>query len=92
MHQPQDARLRDISAVRLATQTEFRAMEDRLRLQFGFGWASGDQRADPAGWRAEHALAHPLGLPTLPGCNRVRRQHDVHASFVSTPTTASTSS
>lgn len=24
------------------TQTEFRAVEDKLRLQFGFGWASGD--------------------------------------------------
>jgi uncharacterized protein (TIGR04551 family) len=26
----------------LATQSEFRAIEDRLRIQFGFGWASGD--------------------------------------------------
>jgi uncharacterized protein (TIGR04551 family) len=26
----------------IATQTEFRAVEDKLRLQFGFGWASGD--------------------------------------------------
>jgi uncharacterized protein (TIGR04551 family) len=26
----------------VASQTEFRAIEDRLRLQFGFGWASGD--------------------------------------------------
>jgi uncharacterized protein (TIGR04551 family) len=26
----------------LATQTELRAIEDRLRLQFGFGWSSGD--------------------------------------------------
>jgi uncharacterized protein (TIGR04551 family) len=26
----------------LATQTEFRTVEDRLSLQFGFGWASGD--------------------------------------------------
>jgi uncharacterized protein (TIGR04551 family) len=26
----------------LATQTELKAVEDRLRLQFGFGWASGD--------------------------------------------------
>jgi uncharacterized protein (TIGR04551 family) len=26
----------------IATQTEFRAIEDRLRLQFGFGYASGD--------------------------------------------------
>lgn len=26
----------------LATQTEYRAVEDKLRLNFGFGWASGD--------------------------------------------------
>jgi uncharacterized protein (TIGR04551 family) len=26
----------------VATQTEYKAMEDRLRLQFGFGWSSGD--------------------------------------------------
>jgi uncharacterized protein (TIGR04551 family) len=26
----------------LATQTEFRAVEDKLHLNFGFGWASGD--------------------------------------------------
>jgi uncharacterized protein (TIGR04551 family) len=29
----------------IATQTEFRAVEDKLDLQFGFGWASGDQYA-----------------------------------------------
>jgi len=26
----------------LATQSEFRALDDKLRLDFGFGWASGD--------------------------------------------------
>ncbi len=26
----------------LATQTELRAVEDKLKIQFGFGWASGD--------------------------------------------------
>jgi uncharacterized protein (TIGR04551 family) len=26
----------------LATQSEFRAIEDKLRIQFGFGWSSGD--------------------------------------------------
>lgn len=26
----------------LTTQTEYRTVEDKLRLQFGFGWASGD--------------------------------------------------
>ena len=35
----QDAKIRQYG---LTTQTEFRAVEDKLRLQFGFGWASGD--------------------------------------------------
>ncbi len=30
----------------LVTQTEFRAVEDKLDLQFGFGWASGDPYAN----------------------------------------------
>jgi uncharacterized protein (TIGR04551 family) len=30
----------------LATQTELKAVEDKLRLQFGFGWASGDPDLD----------------------------------------------
>ena len=30
----------------MATQSEFRAIEDRLRIQFGFGWASGDPDLD----------------------------------------------
>ena len=30
----------------LATQTEFKAIEDKLRLNFGFGWASGDPWQD----------------------------------------------
>jgi uncharacterized protein (TIGR04551 family) len=30
----------------LTTQTEFKAVEDKLRLQFGFGWASGDPWAE----------------------------------------------
>jgi uncharacterized protein (TIGR04551 family) len=32
----------DIRQFGLATQTEFKAVEDKLHLQFGFGWASGD--------------------------------------------------
>jgi uncharacterized protein (TIGR04551 family) len=36
----------------LATQTEFRAVEDKLDLQFGFGWASGDQYAANNGTNA----------------------------------------
>jgi uncharacterized protein (TIGR04551 family) len=31
----------------LATQTEWKAVEDRLRLQFGFGWSSGDSGVYP---------------------------------------------
>ena len=40
----------------VATQSEFRAVEDKLRLQFGFGWASGDPWAT--------TLAAPNGLRT----------------------------
>jgi uncharacterized protein (TIGR04551 family) len=32
----------DIMQFGVATQTEWKAVEDRLRLQFGFGWSSGD--------------------------------------------------
>jgi len=32
----------------VVTQTEFRAVEDKLDLQFGFGWASGDAYANNA--------------------------------------------
>jgi uncharacterized protein (TIGR04551 family) len=32
----------------LATQTEFRAVDDKLDLNFGFGWASGDAYANNA--------------------------------------------
>jgi len=32
----------DIRQFGLATQTEFKAVEDKLHLMFGFGWASGD--------------------------------------------------
>lgn len=31
----------------VTTQTELKAVEDRLRLQFGFGWASGDANLKP---------------------------------------------
>jgi len=35
----------DIRQFGVATQTEFRAVDDKLDLQFGFGWASGDSSA-----------------------------------------------
>lgn len=43
----------------VATQTEYRAMEDKLRLHFGFGWSSGDpwQRSlNPAPGEAQTEL------------------------------------
>jgi len=33
----------------LTTQTEYRAIDDKLDLQFGFGWASGDPNAENNG-------------------------------------------
>lgn len=49
----------------LAMQTELKAVEDKLRVQFGFGWASGD--ADLA-----DGSIHPTGLQLQPqqGYNR----------------------
>lgn len=49
----QNAKIRQFG---LATQTEFRAIEDKLRLSFGFGWASGDP------W-VEGLTARGAGLP-----------------------------
>ena len=37
----------DIMQFGVATQTEWKAVEDRLRLQFGFGWSSGDSGLNP---------------------------------------------
>lgn len=42
---PQNANVADPVKIRqfgLATQSEYRAVEDKLRLQFGFGWGSGN--------------------------------------------------
>jgi uncharacterized protein (TIGR04551 family) len=46
----------------LATQTEFRAIDDKLDLQFGFGWASGDAYANNAGQNA--LQPSPTGFQT----------------------------
>lgn len=46
---PASAKVDDPIKVRmwgLATQTEFRAVEDKLRIQFGHGWASGDPNVE----------------------------------------------
>jgi uncharacterized protein (TIGR04551 family) len=44
----------------VVTQTEFRAIEDKLDLQFGFGWSSGDPYATNGGTNA----LSPSGLQT----------------------------
>lgn len=48
----------------VTTQTEFRAIDDKLDLQFGFGWASGDSRAatlaPPNGIRPELNQTGPI--------------------------------
>ncbi|MBX3259897.1 MAG: TIGR04551 family protein [Labilithrix sp.] len=46
---PASARVNDPIKIRmwgLATQAEFRAVEDKLRIQFGHGWASGDPNVE----------------------------------------------
>lgn len=46
---PARAKVNDPLKIRmwgLTTQSEFRAVEDKLRLQFGFGWASGDPNVE----------------------------------------------
>ena len=56
----------DIRQFGLATQTEWKAVEDRLRLQFGFGWASGDSGlyADEATGRVRTSTLSPARAGT----------------------------
>ena len=56
----------------LATQSEFRAVEDKLRIQFGFGWASGDPDVEglapgPNGLQPRQSDGRDLDLPVPPG-------------------------
>jgi uncharacterized protein (TIGR04551 family) len=44
----------------LVTQSEFRAIEDRLRVQFGFGWASGDPGLSTLKPSEQELLAKPV--------------------------------
>jgi uncharacterized protein (TIGR04551 family) len=54
----------DIRQYAFVTQTEFRAIEDKLDLQFGFGWASGDPWAySTAGSTNQGALNPGSALP-----------------------------
>ena len=43
---PASAKRTQIRQWGLATQTELRAVEDKLRVNFGFGWASGDPHVE----------------------------------------------
>jgi uncharacterized protein (TIGR04551 family) len=55
----------DIRQWGLTTQTEYKAVEDKLDLQFGFGWASGDPWAystSPTG-TSQGALSPGASLP-----------------------------
>jgi|HubBroStandDraft_1064217.scaffolds.fasta_scaffold04134_4 uncharacterized protein (TIGR04551 family) len=55
----------DIRQFGVATQTQYLAIDDKLNLQFGFGWASGDPAAvNTAGGATQMALAPQPGLPT----------------------------
>lgn len=44
----------------VTTQSEFRAIEDRLRIQFGFGWASGDPGLSTLKPGEQELLAKPV--------------------------------
>jgi len=57
----------------LATQTEFKAIEDKLRLAFGAGWASGDP------WQ-EGLVGNPNGLQKRLGGNTMS-QFAFHPSY-----------
>jgi uncharacterized protein (TIGR04551 family) len=55
----------DIRQFGLVTQTEYRAVEDKLDLQFGFGWSSGDPWAyNTAGTQSQGSLAPGASPPT----------------------------
>jgi uncharacterized protein (TIGR04551 family) len=55
----------DIRQFGVATQTQYLALDDKLNLQFGFGWASGDPWAvnTNAGGASQNALNPAPGLP-----------------------------
>ena len=56
----------DILQFGVATQTEWKAVEDRLRLQFGFGWSSGDSGLDPENSYRTTTLSPTRGGTILP--------------------------
>ena len=80
------------SSIRRGFETEFRAIEDRLRLQFGFGWASGDPGLVPR--RTVRTRYRPVGraarTPAVPAVAYSATTRTASSGF--TPTTASISS
>jgi uncharacterized protein (TIGR04551 family) len=56
----------DIRQFGVATQTQYRTIDDKLNLQFGFGWASGNPSASnsTSGGTTQTALSPAPGLPT----------------------------
>ncbi len=49
----------DIQQFGVVTQTEYRAVEDKLDLQFGFGWASGDPWANSSANGVQQGALNP---------------------------------
>jgi uncharacterized protein (TIGR04551 family) len=63
----------------LATQTELKLVEDKLRLQFGFGWASGDgDLFDPF---TGGLSARGAGLPQQRGFDRTYSMGRFHPDY-----------
>jgi len=56
----------DIRQIGVATQTEYRAVDDKLDLQFGFGWASGDSSAFNAEIAPKQGAGALNPAPSLP--------------------------
>lgn len=59
----------------VTTQSEFRAIEDRLRIQFGFGWASGDP-----GLSSLKPDENGLSVKTVTG-DRTYREFSFHPDY-----------
>jgi len=67
----------------LATQTEWKAVEGRLRLQFGFGWSSGDSGVKPDDSRTSTLSATRSGSTLNPRVigNRTYSEFRFHPDY-----------
>ncbi|MCU0684366.1 MAG: TIGR04551 family protein [Polyangiaceae bacterium] len=69
----------------LATQTELKLVEDKLRLQLGFGWASGDpdvwESDNRSGSYAGGLSPRALGLPQQRGYDRTFSMGRFHPDY-----------